>query len=42
MSPTIAQAAYIAAKLGEALAILVAAWLLTTLLRHLLRRLCTR
>ncbi|MGO4262058.1 mechanosensitive ion channel domain-containing protein [Lysobacter sp. TAB13] len=42
MSPTIAQAAYIAAKLGEALAILVAAWLLTTLLRHLLRRLSTR
>jgi small-conductance mechanosensitive channel len=42
MSPTIAQAAYIAAKLGEALAILIAAWLLTTLLRHLLRRLSTR
>jgi len=42
MSPTIAQAAYIAAKLGEALAILVAAWLLTTLLRQLLKRLSTR
>lgn len=42
MSPTIAQATYIAAKLGEALAILAAAWLLTTLLRHLLRRLATR
>ncbi|MBT2746275.1 MULTISPECIES: mechanosensitive ion channel family protein [unclassified Lysobacter] len=42
MYPTIAQAAYIAAKLGEALAILVAAWLLATVLRHLLRRLSTR
>jgi small-conductance mechanosensitive channel len=42
MSPTIAHAAYIAARLGEALAILAGAWLLTTLLRHLLRRLSTR
>lgn len=42
MSPTIAQATYIAAKLGEALAILAIAWLLTTLLRHLLRRLSVR
>lgn len=42
MSPTIAQGAYIAMKLGEALAILVGAWLLTTLLRQLVRRVCAR
>ncbi|WP_064747262.1 mechanosensitive ion channel family protein [Lysobacter antibioticus] len=42
MSPTIAQGAYIAMKLGEALAILVGAWLLTTLLRQLVRRVCVR
>ncbi|MGO1000385.1 mechanosensitive ion channel domain-containing protein [Lysobacter sp. CA196] len=42
MSPTIAEGAYIAMKLGEALAILVGAWLLTTLLRQLVRRVCVR
>jgi small-conductance mechanosensitive channel len=42
MSPTVAEGAYIAMKLGEALAILVGAWLLTTLLRQLVRRVCRR
>lgn len=42
MSPNLAQSAYIAIKLGEALAILVAAWLLNSLLRQLLRRLSKR
>ncbi|MGJ7903747.1 mechanosensitive ion channel domain-containing protein [Lysobacter sp. 1R34A] len=42
MSPTVAEGAYIAMRLGEALAILVGAWLLTTLLRQLVRRICLR
>lgn len=42
MSPTVAEGAYIAMRLGEALAILVGAWLLTTLLRQLVRRVCLR
>ncbi|QWP76929.1 mechanosensitive ion channel family protein [Lysobacter sp. K5869] len=42
MSPMLAQATYIATKIGEAFAILAAAWLLTTLLRQLVKRMSTR